>query len=135
MSDELASDGWLDRLAALPGAERRGEPAPGEIAVDVDDTGKGGGDRKVRLLVALADGPVLRGVASGAPGEDAATFTVPVALVREVVAGTTTPSALTMQGRAKTAGDHRVVLACLQASATPGFAALREQLADATTPG
>jgi hypothetical protein len=133
VSDDLVSDGWLDGLADVAGVVRRGVPDADEVAVDVVVTGMGGGDRRVRLLVATAGGTAaLRGVDLGAPGTAAATFTVPVALVREVVAGTTTPSALTMQGRAKTAGDHRAVLACLRATATPAFAERRAALAAVT---
>ena len=123
MSAALLSDEWVAALRDRLGAAERGAESPDEATVDVCV-----GDRKLRVVL----GPDLDqvvGVTAYASGDAGATFTLPPALADEVLRGTTTPSALTMQGRCKTAGDHRLVLRSLAATATPAFAELRTALA------
>jgi hypothetical protein len=122
VSSAPLSDEWVGALRAELAVDDRGPATPGEATVDVCV-----GDRRLRFVV--ADGERVVAVTCYGTGDATATFTVPPALAAEVLAGTTTPSALTMQGRCKTAGDHALVLRSLAATATPRFAEVRAALA------
>jgi hypothetical protein len=121
------SDEWVGALRAELAVDDRGAGSPEESTVDVCV-----GDRRLRFVV--ADGDRVVALTAYGTGDATATFTLPPALAADVLAGTTTPSALTMQGRCKTAGDHQLVLRSLAATAGPRFAEVRAALAESANP-
>jgi hypothetical protein len=116
------SDEWVGALRTQLDVADRGPESPDEATVDVCV-----GDRRLRFVV--AGGERVVAVTAYGTGDATATFTLPPALAADVLAGTTTPSAVTMQGRCKTAGDHRLVLRSLAATAGPRFAEVLAALA------
>jgi len=113
------SDEWLDRLAA---AVPDRPPVPGVTGV-VDTVIAIGRGKDVRIRVAYKDGQP-----SWSPSGDAAdvTFTVPVAEAQTILSGEQDPSVGFMRGRIKTSGSPGLVLAWLQSTATPAWAAWRD---------
>ena len=85
-------------------------------------TGTAEGDVTVRLR--LDDGRPADGLLGDGPGPDPdLTLTLPAADADGIVAGTLDPSVAFMRGRLKTAGDNRLLLGLLAATAVPGFGA------------
>ncbi|MBO0732438.1 MAG: SCP2 sterol-binding domain-containing protein [Acidimicrobiaceae bacterium] len=115
------SDEWLDRLAAAV-AER--PPAPGVTGV-VETVIAIGRGKDVRIRVAYKEGEP-----SWSPSGDAAdvTFTVPTAEAQAVLTGDLEPSVGFMRGRIKTSGSPGLVLAWLQSTSTPAWAAWRDSV-------
>lgn len=102
----------LDRAVEL-GAELPAAPgASGVVVLAVAGSDPAGALR-------WEDGRPAEATVPG-PGADL-TLTLPAEDVDAVVAGRLAPSVAYMQGRLKTAGDNRLLLAVLAATATPAF--------------
>ncbi|MHB1931019.1 MAG: SCP2 sterol-binding domain-containing protein [Acidimicrobiales bacterium] len=104
------------QLPEVPGAT-------GTVALSLP--GHPGGD--VVVAAAWVDGRPVE-VLDDPPAAPALTLTLPAEEAEAVARGRLTPSVAYMQGRLKTAGDNRLLLAVLAATATPAFARWRSGL-------
>lgn len=116
--------------AALP--ERPGVTGIVDLAVTGTDTGD------VHVTLAWLDGR-LTSVTPGAPATAELTLGLPAGDARSVVEGALAPSVAYMRGRLRTAGDNRLLLGILAATASPVFAhwaaGIRDALPAADHPG
>jgi hypothetical protein len=97
--------------------------------VDFAVAGPAGGDVHAGLV--FVDGR-LTAVSEGAPPAADLSVRLTAAECDAVVAGTCSPSVAYMRGRLRTAGDNRLLLAVLAATATPAFTRWSAGLRDGT---
>jgi len=117
---KFLSDEWLDAVRANAGGRA--------------------GDLSVRLHVAVGDAQfhavvvdgALVTLASGPLSDAEVSLTMPLDDAMAAVRGERDPSVLFMQGRMKTAGDPGKLLELLSWTARPGYATMRDAIADAT---
>jgi hypothetical protein len=124
---EFLSQEWLDLqcelLADLPA--RAG--ASGRLQHTV--TGVPGGE--VAYWLDFDDGRVVGGRLGSDP-EPAVAITAPLAVAVDIASGNVEPSVAFMQGRAKVAGDQRMLLRLLALTATPEYRAAASRVEERT---